>query len=518
MTALHDLLIRKPLPDAWLRTLLTFGFFLHAVFVLLTIGAAILGVSWLVAQRRWPRTDGTESPEWNFRPFFVYQSLAIVLGVGPLLLMQVNHSVPLASAANLIAPLWMAIIVLLIAALALMELASCRKHAACGLLGVACLFGVAGVLSLLVVVTENPGSWMSVLPPAGRLPSALSWHWLFRVLHIIGAAVLVTSAVYSLRPEDEGRLRWLYRWMFGATAFQFTIGIALYASLPRAPQAMIAALVVAGVAAAGMFLWTIGRSSDASHRPSAIALLGLPAVILTLMLGSRQLLQDQVLTPLAMSLSANADVYRERLASLRDGLDLTSQKDRESGKGPDALYSRSCAYCHGLKADGAGDDAKDLQIPPEDLSAIRAHRSELRRIVINGVPGTGMPGFGFYTRGQIDGILDFLEKHAGIRSHVEPLTVPVSKTDQTQAWRLYLTKCIACHGKEGHGSELGRTLVPSPPDLSVFTLAPQRAFAVITHGYPGTRMPSFASVPEPTRWGLVGAVHSLYEEPKRPAD
>jgi hypothetical protein len=40
-------------------------------------------------------------------------------------------------------------------------------------------------------------------------------------------------------------------------------------------------------------------------------------------------------------------------------------------------------------------------------------------------------------------------------------------------------------------------------------MTPQRAFDVITSGYPGTMMPAFQDLPEDVRWGLVEVVLGL---------
>ena len=60
---------------------------------------------------------------------------------------------------------------------------------------------------------------------------------------------------------------------------------------------------------------------------------------------------------------------------------------------------------------------------------------------------------------------------------------------------------------DGKGSQLSRDFKPRPPDLRVFSLLPQRAFEVITNGYPGTVMPAFGSLPKNVRWGLVKIIN-----------
>lgn len=44
---------------------------------------------------------------------------------------------------------------------------------------------------------------------------------------------------------------------------------------------------------------------------------------------------------------------------------------------------------------------------------------------------------------------------------------------------------------------------PRAPDLRRFTVTPERAFAVITEGYPGTVMQPFRALPEEVRRDLA---------------
>ncbi|HLD47849.1 MAG TPA: hypothetical protein VJA64_08495 [Desulfobaccales bacterium] len=83
MNRLFDLLLAKPLAEGWLQVLLFFAFTLHLLFVLITLGTAIL---------------------------------AVVLGVAPLMLIQVAFATSFFTATNLLAPYWMFFIGLLIIA------------------------------------------------------------------------------------------------------------------------------------------------------------------------------------------------------------------------------------------------------------------------------------------------------------------------------------------------------------------------------------------------------------------
>ncbi len=88
----------------------------------------------------------------------------------------------------------------------------------------------------------------------------------------------------------------------------------------------------------------------------------------------------------------------------------------------------------------------------------------------------------------------------------------------------YVQQCAPCHGVSGNGEgEAAYLLYPKPRD---FTAAQYRIvstwerfptdedlFVVISRGIPGSAMPSWAHLPEKTRWGLVHYVKSLAAQP-----
>jgi mono/diheme cytochrome c family protein len=96
----------------------------------------------------------------------------------------------------------------------------------------------------------------------------------------------------------------------------------------------------------------------------------------------------------------------------------------------------------------------------------------------------------------------------------------------------YQRQCVACHGPDGRGDgEAAYLLYPKPRDfvaarfalVSTWERVPtdRDLFNTISRGMPGSAMPSWGHLPERTRWGLVGYVKSLAEQPweiKPPAD
>src|ERR1035437_1986692 len=100
MNSLHDILLKKPLPDEWLLSLLFTTFTLHIIFVLLTLGTAIIALYYF-AHSWW--SGKLNEARWDkeiLRTFLAHKSLAVVLGVGPLLLIQIGSTVPFFTGVN----------------------------------------------------------------------------------------------------------------------------------------------------------------------------------------------------------------------------------------------------------------------------------------------------------------------------------------------------------------------------------------------------------------------------------
>lgn len=520
MTTLHDIIIPQPLGDTVVRLLLLPAFFLHLFFVLLVIGSAIIGTAALFGRSHEP---GLDARKRFFHPFFIFKSLAVSLGVGPLLLMQVGHTVPFITATNLLAPLWLMIIPILIFSFLLIEWLSERKgkltlrQRVLAILATVTLLIVPGTFSAVVVTTENPDVWNRLYHYSQWFPPALAVHWLFRLMHVVAAAIIFTAALQYLfvQRDDADRRRRLRRWVISALVVQFVIGVALYSFLPRVPTIATRVLVIMGVALAAVVLYRFHRANpeDASSpRPARLA--AIVVGLLIVMLSARQLLQDRVLVPLNDQLVARATIYEQSIRPFRPLAiaDYHAQLHL-SNESPATIYERSCSFCHGTVGNGGGDDAPLLTVPPEDLTALRIGRPHLRQILMTGVPGTAMPRFGFYTKGEIDRLIHFLRNSIGLTSRLQPPEIVTSLQGVRHAQRIYAQTCAACHGIDGTGSLVGRQLQPPTPDLTQLTLTGPRAFEIISSGYPGTAMQSYGQLPEETRWGLVEMVHEFYQQP-----
>ncbi len=521
MNSLFDLGLDRPLPLLVIRGLLFGTFTLHLLFALFTLGTAILGMAY-VFRSWWGGRPGDQA--WGgeiLHALMAHKSLAVVLGVAPLLLIQVGFTVPFFTAVNLLAPYWLLVIPFLIVAFLAVDFviqaldARRRLRLVVGTLGLGLLLAVPGILVAVLIAAENPGAWLEIVQRGYRLPGALGFHWLARYLHFIGASIVAGAMLHYFAAPSGGdaRRRSLLCWMTGGLLGQCLLGLLLYLSLPARPKAVASSVLVVGTAATLVLLWRLTRPA-----PLALSrLLPLALLILLPMLLVRQSLQDREILPLNDALKANAARYQATIqphaSRALAGYQATLDSVYDMGQ---TIYGKSCAFCHGAQADGRGMEAGNLAIPPEVISAVRAERAYLRDRLLAGVAGSAMPYFTIYTRDQMDGLVGYLDHTYGVLARSEPLAVRMPPGAQEQARQTFATVCSSCHGTGGRGDgPAARGLQPSPPDLTRRTLLSQRMFEVITAGYPGTAMASFAGLTEDVRWGLVKHVSGLYGQRTR---
>lgn len=509
MTPWTDLFLSMPLPENWQNGLLFVTFGLHLLFVLLMLGTAMLGL--VLFLRQWRRGD-PESLLWNgkvLRSHLGLKSLAVVLGVAPLLIIQVRYSHAFFTATSLFSYAWLGLIPLLIVAFLLIDgLAhQIETHA-----WLALIFGLAGVSALLAApavftgvlsLMERAELWPRFATEGFVPPADYLVNWLLRYLHILGAALVFGAAFhlfFSTR-ERPDKIPTLRAWLFGALLAQVSLGVPLLlvSAVPGLDWPVLVAVTV-GAAAAMTSLWAIRPAAGIPGMAGPRSLLALLPIILISMLAVRQILQDRNLAPWH---AAAVQVRKERSASLapyqEQALETFAIKLATVYDNGDTIYDGACQPCHGGMGMGDGPASDGLLIPAEDIFSVRADRDYIYHILLDGVPGSGMPYFRLYDRNKLESLLDTLSERMDMFAAVpKPAREPDTAASQT-----WTEVCSSCHGALGEISEFGHTLLPPPPDLRAYSLLPNRAKDVITNGYPGTAMQPFRALPEDVRQGLA---------------
>jgi len=97
-------------------------------------------------------------------------------------------------------------------------------------------------------------------------------------------------------------------------------------------------------------------------------------------------------------------------------------------------------------------------------------------------------------------------------------TAPLVAPDLARGARIYASTCAGCHGADGHGDgPAGALLQPRPVDFTDRTRAAERSvlslYQAVTHGVPGTAMPSFPQLGTADRWAVAFHAGSLAYTP-----
>jgi mono/diheme cytochrome c family protein len=93
------------------------------------------------------------------------------------------------------------------------------------------------------------------------------------------------------------------------------------------------------------------------------------------------------------------------------------------------LYREHCAQCHGISGDGAGPTSAFLNPYPRDFRlgkfkykstklGQRPLDADLRRTILDGIPGTGMPSFRTLPEEDVNALIEYV-KYLAIRGRVE---------------------------------------------------------------------------------------------------
>lgn len=216
------------------------------------------------------------------------------------------------------------------------------------------------------------------------------------------------------------------------------------------------------------------------------------------------------------------------------------------GRG-ERLYRWYCLPCHGLEGRGDGPTGERLAVRPRDLTrgiyklktsgpGEMPFDEDLYRTITAGIPPSGMPPFAEFDSEERWSLVAFVKSLARDESGVSLFERYPARTrvggpprerlgNPSRGRQIYgaVAGCASCHGESARGDgpaapwlrdSLGRPVrVPDFTRGHVLFLAgsePEDVYRVLTVGFEGSPMPSFAALPETDRWDLAHFVVSLY--------
>jgi mono/diheme cytochrome c family protein len=521
MSGFPDLLLSLPLPRTWLQGLLFAGFFFHLVFVLLLLGTALLAVFYSIKKRPPATPDDLPWSRRILRSFMAHKSIAVVLGVAPLLLIQLGHTLPFFNATSLFAPRWLLIVALLIPVSlifdSLAHSAPVRRglHVALAVAALVLLLNIPANFVGVLVAAEQSASWGDMIRSGYRLTGPLMLHGILRYLHVLAAAVVFGALFHYLFTAGRDRVKrsGLLNWMLSGVMAQAVIGPLLALTLVSQPDRTSLLLLFLGLLALAAFIGILFGAGGGARELNAGMSVSLVLIILLFMLLVRQHQQDRAFAPLEEKSREAARSYAELLRPYQDAAISRYRKDLETVyDNGDTIYGKSCAFCHNSNGDGAGPEAGNLSVPPEAIADVRAARPYLHKILAAGVGGSGMPYFAVFTRPKLEMLIDLMNERWRILDP-PPAVEGVPPSDKAEAEKTYGQVCAGCHGRDGRPTASALKYKPPPPDFTRYSLLPERALRVMTEGYHGTVMGPFGQALKPEiRRALVQVLYGMRKE------
>ena len=358
-----DLPLPLPLSEPALTGLLVLFFILHIVFVNVTVGGGLIALGYQFRALREPAYD--QLARSICRIITVTKSLAVVLGVGPLLCINLLYTVPFYSANLLTGAVWILIIPLVTAAFLLLYLHKfswdwLAQHRGLHITILAAAMAILLFIPLIFLTNINlmlfPEKWRDIhgffdaLMLANVLP-----RWLHFMLASVSASGLLLAwwtsrpgfSIPGLATTDLRRQG--YAIALATSGLQFIAGPLVLMTLPSVGLNLRLHLaLILGIVFALPALYWMWREIDA---PSAlpgpgrrfwwiVASLGLTVLF---MATARHLYRDEALALHQARFAIARDAYAERSALARAGGELPPLGPAEPGAVPPISQASSSA-------------------------------------------------------------------------------------------------------------------------------------------------------------------------------
>lgn len=360
----RDLPLPLPLPAVLLKVLLVIFFLVHIFFVNLMVGGSVLVVisEWIGFRKcRWDALSLEIS-----KTVTVNKSLAVVMGIGPLLCINLVYTTQWYSANALTGHAWLLIVPLVITAFLLAYLhkytweiwsTGRRKqvHFAIGVAAALLFLSIPFIFLANINLMLFPSEWEKV---RGFFSSLRIGNVFPRYLHFILASNAlcglflagwfgrkVASAVPGFSKPELRRV--FYRLTRAATALQFIAGPILLFTLPSVGVTpLLYKIIIPSAALGGLLLWLLNRkingADTAIHRGYGF-ICALFSIVVLGMGSGRHAYREAALASHQMEIRKRTEAFANELdefvkAQPAEDLELAAQTGEQ-------LFA-ACATCH----------------------------------------------------------------------------------------------------------------------------------------------------------------------------
>lgn len=366
----RDIPLPLPAPEGFLEILLIVSFITHIIFVHLMLGGSLFS---LFCQIKGLKTLEYERLAYKImQAVTVNKSLAVVMGVAPLLIINTLYAPQFYASSALIGGAWMAVIPLVIVAFLLAYAHKFWWKRFVNIpelhIGIAALESALFLFIPLIYMTNAnlmlfPEYWPEV---RGFFSAVLLPNVLQRYLHFVSAAVLFSALFFvwwsgqASFQEDVKfsplRLqmirRFFYAFAFGATVFQIFSGLIVFVSLP--PQGMswevTLLLLLGGSLAFPALYWmwaniTHPENPLDDHFKQIIALFVCALIIMSI---ARHQYRENALHDHKVAIAEKTVNYMAAVKEAQDQANLAIEQARQfqSNAPGETGYKRNCAACH----------------------------------------------------------------------------------------------------------------------------------------------------------------------------
>ncbi len=368
---IHDVPLELPAPRGLLIGTLIFSFMLHILFVNLMLGGSLVTVAVEIAGVRRRDRDLDTLAREVAQTITVNKSLAVVLGVAPLLAINVVYTLFFYSANALTGHAWAGVIPLAIVAFLLLYLhkyswdwPSMRRnkwmHIGLGSAAVVCLLTIPFIFLANVNLMLFPERWADV---EGFLSAVLLPNVLPRYLHFLLASVAVTGLVlvwyfgrsgYPAEERFEGLsrpalMRTFYRVAFIVTMMQLFAGPLVLLTLPwRGLSAAMVVVILTGLTFAISALVVLRaevHAPDESVGRRFFQVVILLTLTVTFMVSGRHMYRERAL----IGPQVEMDLETKRFAKLSDDARIYAASALASMPADERLFKTNCSACHAIE-------------------------------------------------------------------------------------------------------------------------------------------------------------------------
>lgn len=383
-----DIPLPLPLPAPLLTALLILFFVVHILFVNLMLGGSLLALVFELAGLRRPRFDAIAHEIAT--TITVTKSMAVVLGVGPLLGINLLYTIPFYAANRVTGKVWLLIVPMTIAAFLLTYLHKyawerLREHKAIhltiGAMAVALFLSIPMIFLVNINLMLFPEKWR-VVQEQGFLSGILLDNVIPRYVHFILASIAGTGLFlvwYLTRPafplaerlpeaSRHGLRRLFYTVALIASFIQLAAGPMVLLTLPaQGLSHLMIAHILAGAGLAILAMWWMWQ--EIAKPASAVGeRLGAPfwrivlcmGVVVLLMATGRHLYRAQALRSYQAQMAVKTVERQELSAHYRAHPSRPAEEDPLATMPGYTAFKQSCMACHAVDTRLVGPSLQEI--------------------------------------------------------------------------------------------------------------------------------------------------------------